>query len=75
MRLTVDDFSNADDVYKRSLVSRVIVMLDGVKVERCIVADEEQGYVEVLVAEPPPDVEEWPTYIMHGKVEIVDPLK
>lgn len=80
MRLSIEDIYG-DDPVKIGLVCNADVLLDGVKVENCVMADEEKG--EVIVHAPEGDPRwallsmtlEIPTDIKYGKVQIVDRRK
>ena len=81
MRLSVEDL-HGDDFEKADLVLNAEVLLDGQRVERCLMADEEKGEVLVYIPQDDPrwktevkDSEEWPTETKHGKVEIIDRRK
>lgn len=81
MKVSIEDFSSADDE-KRELVYHAEVYLDGQKVERCTMADEEGGEVEFYIPQDDPrwqtefkHIDYWPTEKKQGKVEIVDRRK
>jgi hypothetical protein len=80
MRLTVDDLKGPD-VKKARLAYRCRVLVNGVEVKNCVVADEEQGYVvcHIVPSSLPNDrslwPKSWPTETRRGKVEIIDPDK
>lgn len=77
MKLSVEDMTGPDPD-KAKLCYRAIVILDGTPVERCLVADEEEGYVvqhslneagQLFLDERG----EVATEILYGKVCIIDP--
>lgn len=79
MKLSVDDMTGPDPE-KAALCMRAIVTLDGKKVERCVMADEEKGEVEYLIDNDDPrwkreffGVDYWPSEKKYGKVRIIDP--
>lgn len=77
MRLSVEDMTGPDPD-KAGLCVRAVITLDGVKQERCIVADEEEGFIMQhslneagqVYADERGDVA---TEILYGKVRIIDP--
>ena len=77
MRLSVEDMTGPDPD-KAGLCVRAVITLDGVKQERCIVADEEEGFIMQhsldeagqLFVDERGDVA---TEILYGKVRIIDP--
>jgi hypothetical protein len=76
MRLSVEDMTGPDPE-KAGLCLRAIITLDGVKVDYCIVADDEAGYVERFVSDENGNViaegDEMKTERLTGKVRIIDP--
>lgn len=72
MRLTLDDIVS-DDLERRLLALTCTVYLDGVKVQGCVMADEEKGEVELYDKDTSPTPATgytWPTKVLKGKVEI-----
>lgn len=56
------------------LTRRALILLNGKRLSKCIMADEELGLVEVYSEDPPPPrSKEWPTKLLWGQVRIVDP--
>lgn len=79
MKISVEDITGQDRE-KAALCLRAIVTLDGKKVEHCIIADEEGGYVVAYIPKENPrwetefkDVDYWPTETKRGEVRIIDP--
>lgn len=77
MKLSVEDMTGPDPD-KAGLCVRAIITLDGVKVERCIVADEEEGFIMQhslneagqIYADENGDIA---TEVVYGVVRIIDP--
>lgn len=76
MRLSVEDMTGPDPE-KAGLCVRAVITLDGVKVDYCIVADEEGGYVERFVTDEDgnvvPEGDGIKTERLSGKVRTIDP--
>ncbi|WJZ49038.1 hypothetical protein [Pseudomonas phage PA02_HSun-2022] len=81
MKLSVDDMTGPDPE-KAAFCMRAIITLDGKKVERCVTADEEGGYVVAYIAQEDPRFKAemikqggdcWPVETLRGVVRIVDP--
>lgn len=81
MRLSIEDL-HGNDLVKADLVLNVDVLLNGQRVELCLMADEEKGEVLVNIPQDDPrwrkefkEAGEWPTEMKYGKVEIIDRRK
>ena len=77
MKLSVDDMTGPDPE-KAALCMRAIITLDGKKVERCVMADEEEGFVVQHSLDPSGQLYvdergEVASEIRYGKVRIIDP--
>jgi len=81
MRLSIDDLRSMDRE-RYELAMNADVYLDGEKVERCTMADEEKGEVEFYIPQDDPrwknelsGADYWPIEKKTGKVVIVDRRK
>lgn len=76
MKLSVEDMTGPDPE-KAGLCVRAIITLDGQRVERCLVADEEEGYVVQHKLNAAGQVflegDEIATETLYGVVRIIDP--
>lgn len=82
MRLSIDEIGVYDED-RQALTLRAKIYLDGKFIEKCVTADEEQGYIVVYISpEDPRFAEElqkqkqaldWPKETLYGSVKIVDP--
>lgn len=76
MRLSVEDMTGPDPD-KAGLCVHAVIALNGTKVDYCIVADEEGGYVERFATDEDgnvvPEGDSLKTERLYGKVRIIDP--
>lgn len=68
MRISIDQ--NDPGYIHFSNTNAVDVYLDGIKLNKCITADEEKGEVICYIEELPLGADEWPTEVLKGKVVI-----
>lgn len=61
------------DAYLAGLVHRAIVLLDRRRVEECIFADEEAGFVVCYDVSRRPVNDQWIKVKFEGEVRIIDP--
>ncbi len=78
MKLSIEDLTG-NDPEKAALCLRAVILLNGEKVEMCIEADEEEGYIVRNAVDENGQIyldgEEVATERLEGEVRIIDPEK